>query len=283
VVCRAPRSARRSAAEFSWDTEFVLPRRGVFAVHRRGEMVVADPCTVLVLTAGEDYRVTHPADGGDACTLLAFPPEITQEALGQSRTSHGIQRVGTQLAARRLLVALRQDSAGLQTAEVAMKLLRAIAADVTGQALAQRPGSLARRRAEEVRALLACDPGAAWRLDHIARAVHCSPFLASIVQGFWGPVTDCAGARFRVWCRFAAGDGRVTVPGVPGCAPAPTAPGWSSFRVDGVVCAGQAGAGRAHSRCQQVRNASFQGQSGLILRMRSRAWRASRAGMCQIR
>lgn len=59
--------------------------------------------------------------------------------------------------------------------------------------------------------------------------------------------------------------------------------GRSSFRVDGAVRAGHAGAGRAHNRCQQVRNASFQGQSGLILRMRSRAWRASRAGICQIR
>jgi hypothetical protein len=39
----------------------------------------------------------------------------------------------------------------------------------------------------------------------------------------------------------------------------------------------------ADSRCQQVRNASFHGQSALILRTRWRAWRASRAGMCQIR
>jgi hypothetical protein len=70
---------------------------------------------------------------------------------------------------------------------------------------------------------------------------------------------------------LAVGAGRPVVPGVPGCAPAPTAPGWSSFRAAGAVCAGQAGADRAQSRCQQMRNASFQGQSGLILRMR---WRA---------
>jgi hypothetical protein len=31
-----------------------------------------------------------------------------------------------------------------------------------------------------------------------------------------------------------------------------------------------------------VRNAFFQGQLGLIFRTRWRAWRASRAGMCQI-
>jgi hypothetical protein len=77
--------------------------------------------------------------------------------------------------------------------------------------------------------------------------------------------------------------GRVVVPGVPGCAPAPTAPGCVSSPVAGVAGAGQVGAGSAQSRCQQVRNASFQGQSVLIFRTRSRAWRASRAGMCQTR
>ena len=52
---------------------------------------------------------------------------------------------------------------------------------------------------------------------------------------------------------------------------------------DAAGCAGQAGAGRACRRCQQVRNASFHGQSGLILRTRWRAWRTRRAGMCQSR
>ena len=72
-----------------------------------------------------------------------------------------------------------------------------------------------------------------------------------------------------VW--LAAGAGRAVVPGVPGCAPAPTAPGRSSSRAAGMVCAGQAGAGRAQSRCQQVRKASFQGQSRLMARVRCRA------------
>jgi hypothetical protein len=68
-----------------------------------------------------------------------------------------------------------------------------------------------------------------------------------------------------------------------GRAPAPTAPGWFSFRAVGTVGAGQPGPGRTHSRCQQVRNASFHGQPGLILRMRWRAWCTRRAGRCQIR
>jgi hypothetical protein len=67
---------------------------------------------------------------------------------------------------------------------------------------------------------------------------------------------------FECDVRLLGGCGRVMRPGVPGCAPAPTAPGWSSFRVAGVVRAGQAGAGRAQSRCQQVRKASFHASRG---------------------
>ncbi len=50
------------------------------------------------------------------------------------------------------------------------------------------------------------------------------------------------------------------------------------FLVAGTGVTGQAGAGRAHSRCQQARKASFQGQVRLIFSTRARAWRASRAG-----
>jgi hypothetical protein len=80
--------------------------------------------------------------------------------------------------------------------------------------------------------------------------------------------------------RFGAGRGVRGVPGVPGPAPAPTAPALSSFRVAGVVRAGQVSAGRAQSRCQQVRNASAHGQVSLMARVR---WRASLAGRCQAR
>jgi hypothetical protein len=55
-----------------------------------------------------------------------------------------------------------------------------------------------------------------------------------------------------------------------------TAPGGAPGRRDGV--AGQAGAGRAHSRCQQARKASVQGQVRLIFSTRARAWRTRRAG-----
>ncbi len=83
-----------------------------------------------------------------------------------------------------------------------------------------------------------------------------------------------------VLCWFSAvvAGWRVAVlPDVLGAAPVPTAAA-ASFPGRGDGVAGQVGAGRAHSRRQQARNASFQGQVRLIFSMRARAWRTSRAG-----
>ena len=87
-----------------------------------------------------------------------------------------------------------------------------------------------------------------------------------------------------VSCPFSAVLSGWLVPG--GWAALPDVLGWHRFRLCRAVSfpgrrggvAGQAGAGRAHSRCQQARNAPFQGQVRLIFSTRARAWRTSRAG-----
>ena len=60
------------------------------------------------------------------------------------------------------------------------------------------------------------------------------------------------GQVFKLHVRFGSGERCAVLPGVLGSAPASTWPECSSFRVGGVVGAGQLGAGRAHSRFQQV-------------------------------
>jgi AraC family transcriptional regulator len=164
VVCGAPRS-KADAAEHLPAANIVFPRRGVFAVHRYGEAVVADGNSALVLGAGEEYRVSHPADGGDECTVVSVAPELHEEAFGDHRGRHGTLRADAQLRAH-LLPASASD-------EAALLLLSDAAADMAGLP-APRPDR--RRYVEEVRALLASDPTAQWRLDAVARAVHCSPF-----------------------------------------------------------------------------------------------------------
>lgn len=165
VACRAPRSPA-AAAEWSAATELVLPRRGVFVVHRGGEPVVADSATAIVLRAGEEYRVSHPVEHGDRCTALAFAPGIVEEAL--PRATHVVLRPATQL--RAALVTARLDLAG---EEGALLLLSDIAADAGDRT---RVTAAVTRRVEDVRALLAADPARPWRLRDVAAATHVSPY-----------------------------------------------------------------------------------------------------------
>jgi AraC family transcriptional regulator len=161
VACHAPRSPA-SDTEWSAATELVLPRRGVFVVHRDGEPVVADPATAIVLRAGEEYRVSHPVDDGDRCIALAFAPGIVEEALPPA--THVLLRPATQL--RTALVTAAGE-------EGALLLLAHIAADAGDRT---RVTPAVRRRVEDVRALLAADPAREWRLRDVATAVHVSPY-----------------------------------------------------------------------------------------------------------
>jgi AraC-like DNA-binding protein len=184
----------------------VLPRRGVFAVHRRGDPVVADGNSALVLGADDEYRVSHPGDGGDECTVLAVAPELLEEALGDHRARHGTLRASTQLSTRVLTVVARRAVSALAVEEAALLALDAVAADLTGPATT-RP---ARRYVHEACALLAADPEAPWRLDALARAVHCSPFhLARQFRAATGETVSRYLLRLRLALameRMAAGE-----------------------------------------------------------------------------
>lgn len=65
VGCGAPPSPR-GRPEWSTEPELIVPRRGVFAVHRREGLTVADATTAVLLAAGEEYRVSHPGGHGGA-------------------------------------------------------------------------------------------------------------------------------------------------------------------------------------------------------------------------
>src|SRR5947208_16921993 len=79
VVCRAPRSGS-GALELTTVPQIALARRGVFIVYARGDPVVVDTNTALVFGLDEEYRVSHPTDGGDECTVLVLPPDLLEEA-----------------------------------------------------------------------------------------------------------------------------------------------------------------------------------------------------------
>lgn len=173
VICRAPRGGC-DAAERNELPEIVLPRRGVFTLHRRGAQITADPTTAIVLKG--DYQVSHPCDGGDCCIALRYAPELHEEALGD---------VWLLPAPRRLAIAVGLDD--LETEEQALRILAQLA-----QAPPMRPSL----RVERVRELLAANPAVRWTLADIARAVHISPyhlarqFRATTGQTIWRYLTS---------------------------------------------------------------------------------------------
>jgi AraC-like DNA-binding protein len=202
VACTAPRSGC-GAEEHAAAAELILPRRGVFFVHRRRDVAVADAASVVVLRAGEPYRVSHPAGHGDACTAVACAPGALEEALGERPAAHGTLRPATQRLVALLTARLRRGAGPLAAEEGALLLLDAVAGDLRDRP-AVAPATA--RRADAVRALLASHPAADWRLDAVAAAVHCSPF--HLARGFRAATGETI-ARYLLRLRLALAAERV--------------------------------------------------------------------------
>ena len=153
VTCVAGRGGC-GAEEYSSRPQVVVPRRGAFRVHRGRSAVLADPLTAVVLDG--EYRVSHPADGGDRCVAITLARDLHEEALGAARV----------LPVReRLRLALVTDPMGAE--ENCLHLI----AQLTGaQPLP------ATSHVERVRELLAAEPARRWTLAEIAQAVHVSPY-----------------------------------------------------------------------------------------------------------
>ena len=178
VVCAAPQGAP-AKEELASTTQVILPRRGVFTVRIGADAVVADPLTAVVLPVGQEYRVSHPAPGGDHSTVLVFGSDAAAQAFGTERAIHGLLRSPSQLTARLLSASLRSSFVDeLLAEEGALGLLERLATDLpkaTAQP-AQPIAALQRRRVDEVRELLASDPARPWRLHSVAAQVNCSPY-----------------------------------------------------------------------------------------------------------
>src|SRR5690349_6660470 len=82
IDCRHPRGGC-GCERGDERTHLVLLRRGGFGFHLRGAMHVGDPATALLYRAGDSYRISHPFQGGDACTCFEVEPEHEEELFGR--------------------------------------------------------------------------------------------------------------------------------------------------------------------------------------------------------
>ncbi len=144
----------------------VFVRRGVFGRTVRGRAQIADANHVLFFNADEPYAIAHPLPGGDDCTILSLPAQVTRELVGRQapgdaeREKHLFRRA--QALSSRRAVTLHQElmsrlRAGGQSALVLEDLLAELAAEGVrcAYAGATRPRAHRHREAvEEAKVLL---------------------------------------------------------------------------------------------------------------------------------
>jgi len=84
VCCREASSAR-SGEERADAHQLIVVRSGVFVKHAAASLrqdLVAEPMHALLLNREESFRISHPAPGGDDCTVLELSTEAVGDVVG---------------------------------------------------------------------------------------------------------------------------------------------------------------------------------------------------------
>lgn len=189
-VWRCSSTDHGGAVEVSQTHSIVVPRRGAYVRHLGRQRIFADPNHVLFSNPEEEYRVTHPTDAPDLCTVFVLQPELAGELLGEgpaAATPPRFRRSSAPLGSEsfvlhRILLGLmeRRERDELETESRILSLLAGLAPPPPA---APRPAPSRRRTREahratieQVQTILSADPGADVSLDELARRTHTSPF-----------------------------------------------------------------------------------------------------------
>lgn len=193
ITCRA-HPHPLGAEEASDEHTVVFVRAGAFVRKVGDRSLFADPTHVLFFTRGQPYRVAHPFEGGDACTVLAtstetlidigrrHAPRIADNPDVPFPALQGCSTPRSMLLHYSLVVGLRRGELhALATHELALELLdEVLGAALPGRAAAREPATAVspaqRNLAEAAKAILLARYPSPPSLDELARALGCSPF-----------------------------------------------------------------------------------------------------------
>lgn len=180
IQCRAPRGGcgPERGGEVA---HLTMLRRGSFAYHLGQQRHVADPATALFHCARHSYRISHPLDGGDCCTIISCTNVLAEEVFGMhafrgQRPEFAID-ARTHLAHLAMWRTLRVGTHESLTAEeCTLELigrLRHVAPVHTRPGPARRR---LRRQMDDARCLLAERLDANIAIDALARTLNLSAF-----------------------------------------------------------------------------------------------------------
>jgi AraC-like DNA-binding protein len=200
IACRAARSGK-GAPRGGESTHVVFVRQGVFGMHVGARHYIADACTALVSWEGAEYRVSHPGDAGDDCTVLELDGELAAEAVGHLRPHQDVElRLSPHVQAAYagfLALVRRWRGDGLACEEAALDLVR-----TTVGGRARRTTRIGRRAiAQAAVELLNDEPAVNRSVSALAAEIGCSP--CHLMHAFRAEIGTTL-RRYRLQLRVAA-------------------------------------------------------------------------------
>jgi AraC family transcriptional regulator len=196
VCCRESSSAR-SGEERAEAHQLIVVRSGVFIKHAAAALrqdLVAEPMHGLLLNRDESFRISHPAPGGDDCTVLELSTEAVGDVVGSLeerlrdrpetpfRITHALFTAPMRLELHQLPSGAARDLDPLAQEERLLTLLGQFVAGgyrAHGRPLAPRREETRRARrelVEQTRFVLSRAPAEPWSLSRLAREVASSPY-----------------------------------------------------------------------------------------------------------
>ncbi|MYM28735.1 helix-turn-helix domain-containing protein [Duganella sp. CY15W] len=178
-----------SDVECAQATHIVFPYRGVYVRRVGQDVAVADGNQVLFFNALQEYRISHPVEGGDACVSLAVAPAVLEELAPAGTLQAGAflaqhQRIDaqSQMLVAQLRLAMHDDATEPLKAETLMLSLLQHALGGRSKPSSQaRHGQ--RRLVDRIKLTLASDTARRWTLDDIAAETGGSPvYLTQVFQ-----------------------------------------------------------------------------------------------------
>lgn len=199
IACRAGRSGK-GAQRGGESTHLVFVRQGAFAMHVGGRDYIVDPCTAAVSWHGAEYRVSHPGDTGDDCTVLELSADLADELVGHLAPHRDVElRLSPRVQAAYagfLAVIKRWGADPLVCEESALELAR-----TTIGARPRRGGGGLRAVTRAALELLNDEPTVNRSVSALSDAIGCSP--GHLMHAFRAQ-TGTTLRRYRLQLRVAA-------------------------------------------------------------------------------
>ncbi|HEY7640756.1 MAG TPA: AraC family transcriptional regulator [Steroidobacteraceae bacterium] len=191
VVCGGG-CRHKSAVECAHSTYLVFPYRGVYVRHVGSKDSVAESNQVLFFNKGEEYRISHPVAGGDACLSVGVAEHWLDELTPKEHVHDhdGLtfrrQRLRVDARTQALVATLRYGldrnvAEPLEAETLTLTLIRRALGERTSHAAGASAGR--QKLVDRAKLLLSCDPARRWTLSEIGSAVGVSPvYLTQVFQ-----------------------------------------------------------------------------------------------------